>query len=247
MHDCWIFCKFAAELHFVNTKGQNLHHDLSMSKRNTYDAYSEQELVRAILTGNEEAAIYLIYNRYYKDLRYLCFDYCGSHEYIDDVCHEVYLLLKGKNGDWHPLSTWTGLATFRTWLNKTVQNYLYNNREFLIGLREKKLYSAKVDDPDPVEEVESHYSSLETNMQKVLLLEAINKLDNQDQKLVILKELQGYNHTEIAAILNIVRRKEKRVKFDKDGKEILADAGAVDVLKQRAVAQLKEILGAKSK
>ena len=218
-----------------------------MAKGNTYDAYSEQELVRAILTGNEEAAIYLIYNRYYKDLRYLCFDYCGSHEYIDDVCHEVYLLLKGKNGDWHPLSTWTGLATFRTWLNKTVQNYLYNNREFLIGLREKKLYSAKVDDPDPVEEVESHYSSLETNMQKVLLLEAINKLDNQDQKLVILKELQGYNHTEIAAILNIVRRKEKRVKFDKDGKEILADAGAVDVLKQRAVAQLKEILGANIK
>lgn len=218
-----------------------------MAKGNTYDAYSEQELVRAILTGNEEAAIYLIYNKYYKDLRYLCFDYCGSHEYIDDVCHEVYLLLRGKNGDWHPLSTWTGLATFRTWLNKTVQNYLYNNREFLIGLREKKLYSAKEDDPDPVEEVESHYSSLEANMQKVLLLEAINKLKNQDQRLVILKELQGYSHEEIAEILNQVRKAENRIKIDKYGKEIMADAAAVDVLKQRAVAQLKEILGAKSK
>lgn len=218
-----------------------------MKKQNPYDALSERELIDAILSGNEEAAIYLIYNRYYRDLRYLCFDYCGSHEYIDDVCHEVYLLLKGKNGDWHPLSTWTGLATFRTWLNKTVQNYLYNNREFLIGLREKKLYSEKEDDQDPVEKVESHYSSLEANMQKVLLLEAINKLNNKDQRLVILKELQGYSHEEIAEILNQVRKEENRIKIDKHGKEIMADAAAVDVLKQRAVAQLKEILGAKSK
>lgn len=216
-----------------------------MAKKNKYDSYSERDLIGAILSGNEEAAIYLIYNKYYSDLRYLCFDYCGSHKYIDDVCHEVYLLLKGKNGDWHPLSTWTGLATFRTWLNKTVRNYFYNNRDYLIGLREKKLYSEKEDDPDPVENVESHYPTIEENMQKVLLLEAINQLKNQDQRLVILKELQGYSHDEIAVILNKVRKEEDRIKVNKDGKEIMADAAAVDVLKQRAVVQLKELLGAK--
>ena len=219
-----------------------------MKKQNPYDALSERELIDAILSGNEEAAIYLIYNRYYRDLRYLCFDYCGSHEYIDDVCHEVYILLKGKNGDWHPLSTWKGLSTFRTWLNHTVQNYLRNYREDLIGLRENKLYSEKEDDQDPVEKVESHYPSFEENMQKVLLLEAINKLENPDQRLVILKELQGYSHEEIAAILNQVRRSENRIKRNKEGKEIWADARAVDVLKQRAVAQLKEaLLGIKIK
>ena len=218
-----------------------------MKKRNKYDSFSEKELVGAILAGNEEAAIYLIYNKYYRDLRYLCKDYCGSDEYLDDLFHEVYILLKGRNGDWHPLSTWTGLATLRTWLNKTVQNYLLNNRDYLIGLREKKLYSDKEDDVDPVENVESHYPSAEENMQKVLLLEAINKLKNQDQKLVILKELQGYSHEEIAAILNKVRRDENRIKINKDGEEILADAAAVDVLKQRAVAQLKETLGVKGK
>lgn len=216
-------------------------------KKSIYDSYSERDLVDAILSGNEEAAIYLIYNRSYRDLRYLCKDYCGSDEYLDDVFQEVYILLKGKNADWQPLSTWKGLATFRTWLNQCVQNYFYNYRDDLIGLREKKLYSEKEDDPDPVEKVESHYPSVEDNMQKVLLLEAINKLKNQDQKLVILKELQGYSHEEIAAILNKVRRDENRIKINKDGKEILADAAAVDVLKQRAVEQLKETLGAKSK
>lgn len=218
-----------------------------MAKKNIYDSYSERGLIDTILSGNEEAAIYLIYNRYYRDLRYLCKDYCGSYEFLDDVLQEVYLLLKGKNGDWHPLSTWTGMASFRTWLNHAVQNYFCSNRDYLIGLREKKLYSEKEDDPDPVEKVESRYPSIEENMQKVLLLEAINKLKNQDQKLVILKELQGYSHDEIAAILNRVRREEGRIKIDKNGIEILADAAAVDVLKQRAVAQLKETLGANRK
>lgn len=211
-----------------------------MAKKSIYDSYSERDLVEAILSGNEEAAIYLIYKKYYRDLRYLCRDYCGSEEYLDDLFHEVYLLLKGKNGDWHPLSTWSGMATFRTWLNKTVQNYLLNNRDYLIGLREKKLYSEKEDDEDPVEKVESHYPSIEENMQKVLLLEAINKLKNQDQKLIILKELQGYNHTEIAQMVNILRAKENRIKVDENGIPILVNAKTIDRIKQQALTQLKK-------
>lgn len=219
-----------------------------MAKKSTYDSYSERDLIEAILSGNEEAAIYLIYNRYYRDLRWLCFDIYGSHAYIDELCQEVYILLKGKKGDWHPLTTWAGISTFRTWLNKAVRNLFLEKRSKLIGLRENKLYSEKEDDVDPVENVESHHPSIEENFQKVLLLEAINKLENPDQKLVILKELQGYSHEEIAAILNQVRRAENRIKTNKENNEILADAHAVDVLKQRAVAILKEtLLGIKRK
>lgn len=208
----------------------------------TYNSYTEKELVQAICSGNEEAAVYLIYNRYYKDLRYLCFDYCGSHEYIDDVCQEVYLLLKGKNGDWQPLTTWTGLSSFRTWLNSVVQHFLLKKRDDLIGLREKKLYSEKEDDVDPVEKVPSP-TTTEDMMNKVMLVEAIGRIPNPDQKLVILKELQGYSHREIADILNSVRRQEGRIKVNASGKEILADGAAVDVLKQRAMEFLKKELG----
>lgn len=222
--------------------GVNLYR--TMAKKDLYKGYSEKELVQAILSGNEEAAIYLIYNRYYLDLRYLCFDCYGSHEYIDDLCHEVYILLKGKDGDWQPLSTWSGLSSFRTWLNRIVRRMSVKKRDEMIGLREKKLYSEKEDDVDPVEKVEAKQPTVEENMTKVLLIEAINKLTNPDQKLVILKELQGYSHEEIADILNQVRRAENRIKLNKDGREILATASAVDVLKQRAVAQLKETLGA---
>ena len=218
-----------------------------MNKGNKYEAFSERDLIEAILSGNEEAAIYLIYNRYYRDLRYWCFDIYGSHTYIDELCQEVYLLLKGKNGDWHPLSTWSGISTFRTWLNKTVRNLFLQKRSDLIGFRENKLYSDKEDDVDSVEKVAADQPTIEENMQKVLLLEAINQLTNPDQKLVILKELQGYSHEEIAAILNQVRKAENRIKINKDGKEIMADARAVDVLKQRAVAHLKEALGVKCK
>ena len=121
-----------------------------------------------------------------------------------------------------------------------MQNYLLNNRDYLIGLREKKLYSEKEDDEDPVEKVESHYPSIEENMQKVLLLEAINKLKNQDQKLIILKELQGYNHTEIAQMVNILRAKENRIKVDENGIPILVNAKTIDRIKQQALTQLKK-------
>lgn len=219
-----------------------------MRKQNTYDSLSERDLIDAILSGNEEAAIYLIYNRYYRDLRYLCFDIYGSHSYIDELCQEVYIHLKGKNGDWHPLTTWSGISTFRTWLNRTARNLFLQKRASLIGFRENKLYSDEEDDVDPVENVAADQPILEENLQKVLLLEAINKLENPDQRFVILKELQGYSHEEIAAILNLVRRAENRIKLNKEGKEIWADARAVDVLKQRAVAQLKEtLLGIKIK
>jgi len=219
---------------------------MPMGKNDIYDTYSDRDLINAIISGNEEAAIYLIYKRYYKDMRYLCLDCYRSHEYIDDLCLEVYLLLKGKNGDWQPLSTWTGLATFRTWLNRVVRNMFLEKRETLIGFREKKLYSENEDDPDPVEQVAAIQPTSEDAMMKVMLLEAINKLSNPDQRLVILKELQGYSHEEIADILNQVRRQENRIKLDKDGNEILANAGAVDVLKQRAVAQIKQNMGVKN-
>jgi len=217
-----------------------------MAKKSIYDSYSERELVDAILSGNEVAAIYLIYNRCYVDLRYLCYMYCNSRdEYLEDVFHEIYLVLKGKNGDWQPLTTWTGMSSLRTWLNIVASHWFQKNKDYLIGLREKKLYREKEDDPDPVEEVESRHSTVEQYMQKALLLEAINNLKNKDQKLVLVKELEGYSHEEIAEILNIVRRKENRIKIDRNGKEILADARAVDVLKQRAIVHIKQELGVK--
>lgn len=214
---------------------------MRMAKQNLYDSYTEQELVNVILAGNEEAAIYLIYNRYYNDLRWLCKDCYGVHEYIDDLCHDLYVLLKGKNADWKPLTMWTGLSSFRTWFNRVARHLFLKNRRSLIGFREIKIYSDKEDDVDPVEEVEAIQPSQEDIMTEIYLLESINKLKNQDQRLVILKELQGYSHEEIAEILNKVRRTENRIKINKDGSEILANAASVDVLKQRAVAQLKKL------
>jgi DNA-directed RNA polymerase specialized sigma24 family protein len=124
-----------------------------------------------------------------------------------------------------------------------VQHFLLKKRDDLIGLREKKLYSENEDDIDPVEKVESVQPSAEENMNKVFLVEAIRRIPNPDQKLVILKELQGYSHREIADILNSVRRREGRVKRNALGEEILADGAAVDVLKQRAMEFLKKELG----
>ena len=204
-----------------------------------YKSLSDEQLIAAIRSGNEEAAIFLIYNRYYSDLRYLCFNIYNSHDYIDDLCHELYILLKGSNADWAPLASWQGVSSFRTWLNRVARRHFLKNRARLIGFRETKLYSANEGDPDPVERVPSKAISAEDRMARVMLVEAIGRLKNEEQRLVIIKELQGYSHAEIAQMLNQRRLAQNLVKQRKDGTVILVTAEAVDVLKQRAVQNLK--------
>ena len=207
----------------------------------TYKSFSDEQLVQAICSGNEEAAVYLIYNRYYRDLRYLSWDLLGSYDYVDDVCQEIYILLKGKQADWSPLKTWQGLSSFRTWLNRLAQYEILKKRKQMIGLRSDSLYSSE-ESESPEERIPAPHDS-EKMLEKVLLVEAIGRIPNTDQKLVVLKELQGYSHREIADMLNSVRRQEGRIKLNAAGKEILADGAAVDVLKQRAMEFLKKELG----
>lgn len=218
---------------------------MPMGKNDIYESYSDRDLVDATLSGNEEAAIYLIYKRHYGMLRYVSNDCCQSFDYADDLCNELFIHLRGKNNDWQPLRSWQGISTFRTWLCRVARHLFLKKRATMIGFRDKKLYSENEDDPDPVEQVAAVQPTSEDAMMKVMLLEAINGLSNADQRLVILKELQGYSHEEIADILNQVRRQENRIKLDKAGNEILANAAAVDVLKQRAVAQIKQTMGVK--
>ena len=115
----------------------------------------------------------------------------------------------------------------------------------MIGLRADSLYSSE-ELESPEERIPAPHDS-EKMLEKVLLVEAIGRIPNPDQKLVILKELQGYTHREIADILNSIRRQEGRIKRNAAGEEILADGAAVDVLKQRAMAFLKKELGSMKK
>lgn len=72
-------------------------------------------------------------------------------------------------------------------------------------------------------------------------MEAVNKL-NDDEKFVIMKRMQGYCSKEIAMLLDKKWKKYNIVKFNHDGKQVVANVAYVNSKAQKARRHLKEIM-----
>lgn len=215
--------------------------------RLTYTTYSDKEIVNMVITlpYNEEAAAYLLYKRYdpllFKVYRNL---YNKDTSMYYDCLDDLFIYLKGKELDWNKLRTFEWKSKFGTWLKITAWNRFKDIKLKLIGkennaisIDETREENAAVQVPDKQE-----YQKEELQ-QKILLMEAINKLKDLDQKFVIIKRLEGYNSKEIAELLKKSWIKHNIQKFNKEGKQIIPTSGYVDVRTQRAKENLKKIIG----
>ena len=75
----------------------------------------------------------------------------------------------------------------------------------------------------------------------VMLMEAITKLKNDEYRLIMLKDLEGFNHEEIAVMIEEKRKKENKVKTYR-GEVVVPNAQYVDMIKARAIKELKPIV-----
>ena len=198
---------------------------------------TDKEIVDLIIAGNEEAMLYLLYDRYENDLKFYAWRYYDSLAYLEDLINYLYIQFKGKNGDWQPLKSFQWKCKFRTWFCSVASHLFLEKRDELIGLGGKD--GSKGTDggdkplPEPKPEPE--------NQKLVMLMEAINRLENDDYRFILIKELEGYNHTEIAAMMVAKREKENKVTFYK-GKIVVPDAHYVDMNKARAIREVKAIV-----
>lgn len=198
---------------------------------------TDKEIVDLIIAGNEEAILYLLYDRYEKDLKFYAWRYYDSLAYLEDLINYLYIQFKGKNGDWQPLKSFQWKCKFRTWFCSVASHLFLEKRDELIGLGGKD--GSKGTDggdkplPEPKPEPE--------NQKLVMLMEAINRLENDDYRFILIKELEGYNHKEIAEMMVAKRKKENKVTFYK-GKIVVPDAHYVDMNKARAIREVKAIV-----
>lgn len=211
-----------------------------------YAKYSDEEIVSSIIDPphDEEAAAYLIYNRYSPLLRNIyrkVFENDAS--WYGDCINDLYLFLRGKNLEWNKLKTFEWKSKFSTWLSKAAYNRFLEVKSTLKGKITNPVY---IDEnyrtdlsfqlPD---DGEQDYERREKN---ILLLEAVNMLEDLDQKFVILKRLQGYNSKEIALLLQKRWEKYGIVKYNKKKQIVVPDAAYVDVRMQRAKDNLEIII-----
>ena len=203
----------------------------------SYGDMTDKEIVDLIIAGNEEAMLYLLYDRYENDLKFYAWRYYDSLAYLEDLINYLYIQFKGKKGDWQPLKSFQWKCKFRTWFCSVASHLFLEKRDELIGLGGKD--GSKGTDggdkplPEPKPEPE--------NQKLVMLMEAINRLENDDYRFILIKELEGYNHKEIAEMMVAKRKKENKVTFYK-GKIVVPDAHYVDMNKARAIREVKAIV-----
>ena len=224
---------------------------MELRKQIDYTKLSDEQLVELIiaLPHNEEAAAYLLHNRYHPLLYSIYRRLTNKPYWYEDCVDELHLHLRGKDSSWQILASFEWRSTFGCWLKKVATHKfivilpkLIENRgcNFSLDNNDQEKPSRQI--PDGGEE------EYERRMKKVVLMEAIGQLKDDDQRFVILKRLEGYNSNEIAILLQKRWDKHGIMKYGykKDSKEkhvVVPDASYVDIRTQRAKENLRRIIG----
>ena len=208
---------------------------MQMILHKSYGDMTDKEIVDLIIAGNEEAMLYLLYDRYENDLKFYAWRYYDSLAYLEDLINYLYIQFKGKKGDWQPLKSFQWKCKFRTWFCSVASHLFLEKRDELIGLGGKDGSKGTDGGDKPLPKPEPE------NQKLVMLMEAINRLENDDYRFILIKELEGYNHKEIAEMMVEKRKKENKVTFYK-GKIVVPDAHYVDMNKARAIREVKAIV-----
>ena len=202
-----------------------------------YSDLTDREIVDLIVAGNEEAMLYLLYDRYENDLKFYAWRYYDSLVYLEDLINYLYIQFKGKKGDWQSLKSFQWKCKFRTWFCSVASHLFLEKRDELIGLGGDGDSIKTNGGGCPLPESEQE----PVNEKLVILMEAISRLENDDYRFILTKELEGYSHKEIAEMMVVKRKKENKVTSYK-GKIVIPDAHYVDMNKARALKEVKAIV-----
>lgn len=216
--------------------------------KHKYIDLTDKEIVSKIITlpYNDEAATYLLYDRYSPKFRKLCKDIYNNLDWYDDCMDDLFDYLKGKELDWNKLRTFEWRCQFSTWIGTTARHRFIEIKPFLIGRIENPLYINGNGNDDEnshtIQLPDGGVEEYEERERKIILMEAISLLQDEDQRFVIIKRLQGYNSKEIAILLQKRWAKHGIVKYNNKKQVVIPDAAYVDVRTQRAKENLKNII-----
>lgn len=208
-----------------------------------YSELSDKQIVVKVLADprDEEAAAYLLHDRYAPLLRNLYSRFTQDYVWFDDCVNEIFIHLKGKDGSWHALADFKWRSTFGYWLKRVA---LSKFKILIPKLIENGGRNVSIDNDNPQKpklQLPDGGEDFDRLLQKVLFLEAVKKL-NGDERFVIMKRMEGYNSKEIAELLDMSWKKHNIVKFNNDGELVVADEAYVDSKAQKARKHLKEIM-----
>jgi RNA polymerase sigma-70 factor (ECF subfamily) len=168
---------------------------LSPQKTPAQKAVSDSQLIARAQKGDEEAFTAL-FEAHKRRVYSLCLRMTGNTAAAEDLAQEAFLQLFRK------ISTFRGESAFSTWLHRLTVNVV------LMHLRKKGLQQISLDEPDSSQDepVKRDYGDddrrLTGSIDRIGLQNAIAELPPGYRTVFVLHDVEGYEHNEIAEIMN---------------------------------------------
>lgn len=149
-----------------------------------------EEIIEGCKKGKPKAQKAL-YDMFSKRLFGVCLRYCRCREDAQDVFQEAFVKVFNK------IDKYESFGSFEGWLRKIFINnalnyYRYDKRQFQIS-------NDDIDIPNDDNENDAYLDNYSTNM----ILDAIQKLTNQQRIIFNMIEVEGESYEEVAKLLDV--------------------------------------------
>jgi RNA polymerase sigma-70 factor (ECF subfamily) len=161
-----------------------------------YNNLTEAQIIERAQSG-DEAMFELLYRRHSQRVYAVCLRMLKDPAEAEDLTQEAFLLLFRK------IHTFRGESAFSTWLHRLAVNRV------LMCLRRKSLPAVSLDEPldanepngPPAIDLGCRDSILEGSLDRINLERCIRRLPTGYRTILVLHDVQGYKHQEIAKIM----------------------------------------------
>jgi RNA polymerase sigma-70 factor (ECF subfamily) len=157
---------------------------LEISYKNTHAIIIER------CVKGDQKAFYEIYTLYAKAMFNICHRITGNQEVAEDVLQEAFV------SAFQNIKSYQGKASFGAWLKKIVVNRAISH------LRKQQLEMIELNDHLEIKN-DDEIDDIDLVLKVETIREAIQKLPNGFRVVFSLYLLEGYDHKEIAEILDI--------------------------------------------
>mgnify|MGYP001200048823 CR=1 FL=1 len=175
--------------------GQNLSAEKATAPKTLSQRKKEADLVRKAQQG-DEASFERLYQVHKRRVFSLCLRMVGDVGQAEDLSQQAFLQLFRKIGSFR------GESAFSTWLHRLVVNVV------LMQLRKKRLDLVPLEETDSSNEEKPHkeYGAIDRHLagsvDRITLQRAIGALPPGYRRVLVLHDVEGFEHHEIANMAN---------------------------------------------
>jgi RNA polymerase sigma-70 factor (ECF subfamily) len=166
------------------------------------DARENDQLIRAVLAGNERAFDELV-RLHQRFVFNLCYRLLGDYDDADDCAQEVFIKV------YKSLDGFRFESDFKTWLYRIAVNTCKNrfrSLEYRVGQKKVRLDMQDEEDGQQVE-LPDHNQSPAVDLKRKeigrLIQAAVNKLPTDQRLVVVLRDMEGRSYEEIIEITGL--------------------------------------------